>query len=195
MAGLCEMAPVKAGLLGSTVLLNSNQNKMCIFTALPIEIRSRSNKYSEGRCSQIIWDKWNGKVCVCVNQNTSLWCCLAGGVAPLWGEPWGCSVLQMLRTASLAAQQHSRVYLRSYSPSWHACIQAGVYYFIAACFRAGLGSRVSAWGFPCLWTALEVFVVQVLLPGGSSHMVALDWVPQGKVLLESSPRGFGCPVV
>lgn len=132
---------------------------------------------------------------VCVNQNTSLWCCLAGGVAPLWGEPWGCSVLQMLRTASLAAQQHSRVYLRSYSPSWHACIQAGVYYFIAACFRAGLGSRVSAWGFPCLWTALEVFVVQVLLPGGSSHMVALDWVPQGKVLLESSPRGFGCPVV
>lgn len=63
LAGLCEMAPGKAGLLGSTLLLNSNQNKMRIFTVLPIEIRSRSNKYSEGSCSQIIWDvEWNGKV-------------------------------------------------------------------------------------------------------------------------------------
>lgn len=56
LADLCEMAPVKAGLLGSTILLDSNQNKMCIFTVLPVEIRSRSNKYSEGHCSQIIWD-------------------------------------------------------------------------------------------------------------------------------------------
>lgn len=72
LAGLCEMAPVKAGLLGSTLLLNSNQNKMCIFTVLPIEIRSRSNKYSEGRCSQIIWDKWNGKVLGNISQMVSV---------------------------------------------------------------------------------------------------------------------------
>ena len=68
LAGLCEVAPVKAGLLGSKLLLNSNKNKMHIFTVLPIGIRSRSNKYSKGSCSQIIWDvKWNGKVL----QNTS----------------------------------------------------------------------------------------------------------------------------
>lgn len=118
-------------------------------------------------------------VCVCVrgNQNTSLWCCLA--VVLLWGEPWGCSVLQMLCAASLAAQQHSWVYLWSCSPSWQACNRAGVNYFIAACFRAGISSRVSARVFPCLWTALDVFVVLVLLSGDGSHMVALDRVPPG----------------
>lgn len=63
LAGMCEMAPVKAGLLGSTLLLKSNQNKMCIFTVPPIEITSRRNKYCERCCSQIIWDvKWKGKV-------------------------------------------------------------------------------------------------------------------------------------
>lgn len=57
------------------------------------------------------------------------------------------------------------------------CNWAGVNYFIAACFRAGLGSRLSAQGFPCFWTALDV--VQALLPGGGSGMVGLDWVPPG----------------
>lgn len=67
------MVPVKAGLLGSTILQNSNQNKMCIFTALPIETRSRGNKYSEGRCSQVIWDvKWNGKVLGNISQMVSV---------------------------------------------------------------------------------------------------------------------------
>lgn len=85
----------------------------------------------------------------------------------------------MLSAASLAAQQRCQLHLWSCSPSWHACSWAGVNYFIAACFRAGLGARVSAQSFPCLWTALDVFVVQVLLPGGDSHMVALDWVTPG----------------
>lgn len=67
------MAPVKAGLLGSTLFLNSNQNKMPVFTVLPIEIRSRSNKYSEGCCSEIIWDvKWNGKVLRNISQMVSV---------------------------------------------------------------------------------------------------------------------------
>lgn len=46
---------------------------MCIFTALPIETRSRGNKYSEGRCSQVIWDvKWNGKVLGNISQMVSV---------------------------------------------------------------------------------------------------------------------------
>lgn len=46
---------------------------MPIFTVLPIEIRSRSNKYSEGCCSEIIWDvKWNGKVLRNISQMVSV---------------------------------------------------------------------------------------------------------------------------
>lgn len=40
------------------------------------------------------------------------------------------------------------------------CIQAALHYFIAACFRAGLGSRVSARGFPWFWTVVLMGAVQ-----------------------------------
>lgn len=73
LAGLCEVAPVKAGLLGSKLLLNSNQNKILIFTVLPIGIRSRSDKYNEGSYSQFIWDvELNGKVLQNISQMVSI---------------------------------------------------------------------------------------------------------------------------
>lgn len=98
-------------------------------------------------------------MCVCAwKTNTSLWCCLAGGVAPLRGD----SALRRdalwdaLRCITCCLGSITGVYFWSCPPSWHVCIQAGVYHFIAACFRAGLGSRVSARGFPCFGTAVAV---------------------------------------
>lgn len=54
----------------------------------------------------------------------------------------GCSALHRL-----LPRQRNGVYFWSCSATWHSCIEAGVYYFILACFRAGLGSRVSAQGW------------------------------------------------
>ena len=134
-------------------------------------------------------------MCVCMENKAQAWGVVSPAVWPHCGvsQPCvgmlsaaGCSVLH-----HLLPRQRNGVYFWSCSPGWHVCTQAGVCYFIAACFRAGLGSRVSARGFPCFWTVVAVCAAQVSLPGGA-RVVVLGWVLAGaRCYLSAAPWGLG----
>lgn len=141
-------------------------------------------------------------VCVCVyihvcaqKTNTSLWCCLASGVAPLWGEPAlrGDALRDALRCITCRPGKCNGLYFWSCSSGWHVCFQAGVCYFIAARSRGWAQLQGVCSGFSMPWDC----------GGGVGGAGLASWQrwrggpglgpPQGEVLLGRSPVGCCVP--